>query len=109
MTTDDQIVTSLENTYWLTGVEGRKGTYYLFDDNRQKICILPGERVIQLKVKKKEKAGFILSIGEALQMAREIQQIAAIYFGQFKGYQKVDLELTRKRRKRTAPRKKGKS
>lgn len=53
--------------------------------------------------------GIILSIEEALKMAEEIQQIAEIYFGQFREYKKVDLELTRKRRKKAAPRKKGKS
>lgn len=105
----EMLVTSLENTYWLTGVDGEKGFSYLFDDERKKICIVPGKRLVKFEIHRQETGGIILSIEEALQMAEEIQQIAEIYFGQLREYKKVDLELTRKRRKRTAPRKKGKS
>lgn len=103
------LVTALENTYWLTGVDGEKGISYLFDDNREKICIVPGKQLVKFEMRRTVTGGIILSIEEALKMAEEIQQIAEIYFGQLREYKKVDLELTRKRRKRTAPRKKGKS
>lgn len=104
-----QVVTALENTYWLTGVDGEKGISYLFDDNREKICIVPGKQLVKFEMRRTVTGGIILTIEEALKMAEEIQQIAEIYFGQLREYKKVDFELTRKRRKRTAPRKKGKS
>lgn len=105
----ETLVTSLENTYRLTGVDGEKGISYLFDDERKKICIVPGKKLVKFQIHRQATGGIILSIEEALKMAEEIQQIADIYFSQLRDYKKVDIELTRKRRKRKAPRKKGKS
>lgn len=105
----EMLVTSLENTYWLTGVDGEKGISYLFDDKREKICIVPGKQLVKFEMRRTVTGGIILTIEEALKMAEEIQKIAEIYFGQLRDYKKVEVELTRKKRKRTAPRKKGKS
>lgn len=101
MNTDqkERLITTLENQYFLTGVDGDSGTVYMIDDEREKILILADGDIVQFKAGTDRITGFILPIALAVQIASEITDVNSIFFEKLKGYRKLEPIERRAKRK----------